>query len=112
MKDFEELLKQTEGKGINIYTHGEMLATHGYPKLKQYPHFFGQFGTAWQKQTKEFPDFPQRRAIFVETDAQLAVYAHWGPHVAEDLRHETAHGYLHSSTSHLPVWLDEHGQMQ
>ena len=58
LKDLEELLKQTEGKGINIYTHGEMLATHGYPKLKQYPHFYGQFGTAWQKQIKEFAEFP------------------------------------------------------
>ena len=56
--DLEELLKQTQGTGINIYTHGEMLPTHGYPKLKQYPHFYGQFGTAWQKQIKEFPDFP------------------------------------------------------
>ena len=58
MKDLEELLKQTEGKEINIYSHGEMLSTHGYPKLKAYPHFYGQFGTAWQKQTKEFADFP------------------------------------------------------
>ncbi len=58
LKDLEELLKQSEGKGINIYTHGEMLSTHGYPKLKQYPHFYGQFGTAWQKQIKEFADFP------------------------------------------------------
>jgi hydroxylamine reductase len=58
LKDLEELLKQTEGKGITIYTHGEMLPAHGYPKLKQYPHFYGQFGTAWQKQLKEFADFP------------------------------------------------------
>jgi len=58
LKDLEALLKQTEGQGIDIYTHGEMLSTHGYPKLKQYPHFYGQFGTAWQKQTKEFVDFP------------------------------------------------------
>jgi hydroxylamine reductase len=58
LKDLEALLKQTQGKGINIYTHGEMLSTHGYPKLKQYAHFYGQFGTAWQKQTKEFADFP------------------------------------------------------
>lgn len=58
LKDLEELLKQTQGKGINIYTHGEMLATHGYPKLKKYPHFYGQFGTAWQKQIEEFADFP------------------------------------------------------
>ncbi len=66
LKDLEVLLKQTEGKGINIYTHGEMLATHGYPKLKQYPHFYGQFGTAWQKQIKEFPDFPG--AILMNTN--------------------------------------------
>jgi hydroxylamine reductase len=58
LKDLEELLKQSAGKGINIYTHGEMLSTHGYPKLKKYPHFYGQFGTAWQKQIHEFPDFP------------------------------------------------------
>ena len=58
MNDLEALLNQTEGKGINIYSHGEMLSTHGYPKLKAYPHYYGQFGTAWQKQTKEFSDFP------------------------------------------------------
>ena len=58
MKDLEALLKQTEGKGIHIYTHGEMLSTHGYPGLKKYPHFYGQFGTAWQKQIKEFAEFP------------------------------------------------------
>jgi len=58
LRDLEELLKQTEGKGITIYTHGEMLPSHGYPKLKQYSHFYGQFGTAWQKQLKEFADFP------------------------------------------------------
>jgi hydroxylamine reductase len=56
--DLEELLKQTEGKGIDIYTHGEMLPTHGYPKLKAYAHFYGHFGTAWQNQIKEFPHFP------------------------------------------------------
>ncbi len=54
----EELLKQTEGKGINIYTHGEMLPAHGYPGLKKYPHLVGNFGGAWQDQHKEFPEFP------------------------------------------------------
>jgi hydroxylamine reductase len=58
LKDLEALLQQSEGKGIYIYTHGEMLSTHGYPKLKKYPHFYGQFGTAWQKQIHEFPNFP------------------------------------------------------
>jgi len=54
----EELLKQTEGKGINIYTHGEMLPAHGYPGLKKYAHLVGNFGGAWQDQHKEFPEFP------------------------------------------------------
>ena len=58
LKDLEELLKQTEGKGIYIYTHGEMLPAHGYPKLKKYSHFYGHYGTAWQNQTREFVDFP------------------------------------------------------
>jgi hydroxylamine reductase len=58
LKDLEELLKQTEGQGIYIYTHGEMLPTHGYPALKQYKHFYGHYGTAWQNQIREFPDFP------------------------------------------------------
>lgn len=58
LKDLEELLKQTEGKGINIYTHGEMLPTHAYPKLKAYKHFVGNYGGAWQEQTKEFENFP------------------------------------------------------
>ena len=58
LRDLELLLKQTEGKGINIYTHGEMLPCHGYPELKKYSHFYGHFGTAWQNQQKEFPHFP------------------------------------------------------
>jgi hypothetical protein len=56
---------------------------------------------------RKYPDFPDRRAIFVETDTQLSVYAQWGDRVAEDLRHETAHGYLHAVTPNLPLWLDE-----
>jgi hydroxylamine reductase len=56
--DLEEILKQSEGKGIYVYTHGEMLPTHGYPKLKAYPHFYGHYGSAWQNQGKEFPKFP------------------------------------------------------
>ncbi|HEY3321473.1 MAG TPA: hydroxylamine reductase [Planctomycetota bacterium] len=55
--DLEDLLKQTEGKGINIYTHGEMLPAHSYPQLKKYKHLAGHYGDAWQKQKKEFSDF-------------------------------------------------------
>ena len=53
------------------------------------------------------PEFPDRRAFFVETDARLAVYAQWGDHMAEDLRHEVTHGYLHSVVPGVPQWLDE-----
>ena len=56
--DLKLLLEQTAGKGINIYTHGEMLPAHAYPKLKKYPHLKGNFGTAWQNQQKEFADLP------------------------------------------------------
>jgi hydroxylamine reductase len=58
LKDLEEILKQSEGKEIYVYTHGEMLPCHGYPGLKKYPHFYGHYGTAWQNQHKEFPNFP------------------------------------------------------
>jgi len=58
LKDLAEILKQTEGKGINVYTHGEMLPCHGYPGLKKYPHLAGHYGTAWQNQHKEFAAFP------------------------------------------------------
>ncbi|MBN2328007.1 MAG: hydroxylamine reductase [Candidatus Omnitrophica bacterium] len=58
LKDLEELLKQTEGKGIQIYTHGEMLPAHAYPELKKYKHLAGHYGGAWMRQRKEFDDFP------------------------------------------------------
>lgn len=58
LKDLELLLEQTKGMGINIYTNGEMLPAHAYPKLKEYPHLKGNFGTAWHNQQKEFADIP------------------------------------------------------
>jgi hydroxylamine reductase len=58
LHDLKLLLEQTEGKGINIYTHGEMLPCHAYPELKKHAHLKGNFGTAWQNQQKEFADVP------------------------------------------------------
>lgn len=58
LKDLEEVLRQSEGKGIYVYTHGEMLPCHGYPALKKYSHFYGHYGTAWQNQAREFDAFP------------------------------------------------------
>lgn len=57
LKDLEELLKQTEGTGVDVYTHGEMLPAHYYPAFKKYPHFAGNYGNAWWKQDKEFDSF-------------------------------------------------------
>lgn len=58
LKDLEMLLKQSEGTGVNIYTHGEMLPCHGYEGLKKYPHLIGNFGGAWQDQQKQFDSLP------------------------------------------------------
>ncbi len=58
LKDLHDLLVQTEGKGINIYTHGEMLPAHGYPKLNRFEHLVGNYGGAWQDQQREFDAFP------------------------------------------------------
>ncbi len=58
LADLKALLEQTEGRGINVYTHGEMLPSHAYPELKRYAHFAGHYGTAWQNQHREFPEFP------------------------------------------------------
>ncbi|CAI8954917.1 hydroxylamine reductase [Methylocaldum szegediense] len=58
LKDLAALLEQTKGRGINVYTHGELLPAHGYPKLRAYPHLVGNYGGAWQDQTHEFAEFP------------------------------------------------------
>ena len=70
LRDLEDLLKQTEGRGINVYTHGEMLPAHGYPKLKAYKHLVGNYGGAWQEQRKEFEAFPG--AILMTTNCVQA----------------------------------------
>ena len=71
LKDLHLLLEQTAGKGVNVYTHGEMLPAHGYPKLKAYPHFKGNFGTAWQNQQKEFMNLPA--AVLFTTNCIMPV---------------------------------------
>jgi len=90
IKATADLLEQTQNLGINVYTHGELLPAHGYPKLKQkYPHFYGHYGTAWQNQTKEFRKFPG--AIVLTTNCLMP------PH--EDYSHKLftmgAVGYPH-----------------
>ncbi len=58
LRDLKLLLEQSAGRGVNVYTHGEMLPAHAYPELKKYPHLKGNFGTAWQNQQREFADIP------------------------------------------------------
>ncbi len=58
LMDLEKILEQSEGKGVYVYTHGEMLPAHGYPGLKKHEHFYGHYGTAWQNQRREFSQFP------------------------------------------------------
>jgi Protein of unknown function (DUF1570) len=70
-------------------------------------YLFGDKEDYGQYLARQFPSVPSRRAFFVETDTELAVYAHWSDRVAEDLRHEVAHGYLHAAVPNLPLWLDE-----
>lgn len=77
--DLKQLLEQTEGKGINIYTHGEMLPAHAYPELKKYPQLKGNFGTAWQNQQKEFDSIPA--PIFFTTNCLMAPKASYADHV-------------------------------
>ena len=57
LKDLEQLLKQTEGSGVDVYTHSEMLPAHYYPAFKKYEHFVGNYGNAWWKQKEEFESF-------------------------------------------------------
>lgn len=71
LKDLQLLLEQTKDKGINIYTHGEMLPCHAYPELKKYSHLKGNFGTAWQNQQKEFENVPA--AILFTTNCIMPV---------------------------------------
>jgi hydroxylamine reductase len=74
IKQLEGLLKQTADTGITVYTHGELLPAHGYPKLKQqYPHLYGHYGTAWQNQTKDFGKFPG--AIVITTNCLMPTHS-------------------------------------
>jgi len=76
IKQLAAILKQTVDKNITVYTHGELLPAHGYPKLKEkYPHFYGHFGTAWQNQTKDFAKFPG--AIVITTNCLMPPHEHY-----------------------------------
>ena len=95
----DELAAQRDlvGEKLDLPLTSEPIAVYLFNEPESYYGFIQQ----------HYPDFPDRRAFFVETDTRLAVYAQWGERVAEDLRHEVAHGYLHAAVQGLPLWLDE-----
>ena len=88
---------------------GDLCRTLGLPCANEQieVYLFHDAAAYSQFLSKHFPGLPSRRAFFLETDTRLTVYAHWSDRVAEDLRHEVAHGYLHSVAPGLPLWLDE-----
>ncbi len=79
LRDLKLLLEQTEGKGVNVYTHGEMLPAHAYPELKKYPHLKGNYGTAWQNQKREFAGLPA--PILYTTNCLMPPEASYGDRV-------------------------------
>ncbi len=84
-------------RALGVPVSNEPIHIYLFDDADQFGQFIGQ----------RYPDFPQRRAFFIETDTRLVVYAHWGDRVAEDLRHEVTHGYLHAMVPNMPLWLDE-----
>jgi hypothetical protein len=82
---------------LGLPAGSEVVEVHLFADGERYAQFLQRY----------FPTVPSRRAFFLETDSRLVVYAHWSDHVAEDLRHEVAHGYLHAVVPGIPLWLDE-----
>lgn len=95
----EELvaLRTDISQQLDVPVSDEQIHVYLFDKQSTYQKYIG----------KHFPELPDRRAFFVETDTRLTVYAHWGDRVAEDLRHEVTHGYLHSVIPNLALWMDE-----
>lgn len=95
----EELVAQRTDLAVKLAlpTSDEPIVVYLFDSAERFRRFF----------RTHYPSLPARRAFFVESDTRLAVYAHWGDRVAEDLRHEVCHGYLHAVVPRIPLWIDE-----
>ena len=100
LEDLHQLLEQTKGAGVNVYTHCEMLPAHGYPGLRKYPQLAGNFGTAWQNQQKEFDNLPA--PILLTTNCLMPPR----PSYADRVYTTSVVGY--PGLKHIPE--DEHGR--
>jgi hypothetical protein len=89
--------REVIGRTLGLPAGNEVIDVHLFADGERYAQFLQRY----------FPTVPTRRAFFLETDSRLVVYAHWSDHMAEDLRHEVAHGYLHAVVPTIPLWLDE-----
>jgi len=96
LRDLELLRTDVTGQ-LAVPVSDEQVQIYVFKTPKRYRKFLRE----------HFPDFPDRRAFFVETDTRLNVYSYWGDRIAEDLRHEVCHGYLHAVIPEIPLWLDE-----
>jgi hypothetical protein len=94
-----EIARQREEvcKKLDLPDSTEPVRVYLFESAERYRHFINLY----------YPQLPARRAFFMQTDTRLVVYAHWGDRVAEDLRHEVTHGYLHAVVPQIPLWLDE-----
>jgi hypothetical protein len=99
----DDLVRALREERNDVYT------TLGLPSSEEKitVHLFRDADTYHEHLARKFPMVPNRRAFFVEIDSRLHVYAQWSPRMAEDLRHEVAHGYLHASVPSIPLWIDE-----
>jgi len=115
--DLYEILKQTQDKGINVYTHGEMLPAHGYPELRRFKHLVGNFGNAWQEQRKDFDAFPgvilvTTNCVMIPKDSYRGRLFTTGIAGVEGVRHITGRDFSEviSAAQKLPAWGEAPGK--
>ncbi len=96
LRDLEQMRSQLTAK-LALPSSSEPVEVYLFKTARRYQRFLN----------RRYPQFPDRRAFFVQTDTRLCVYTYWGDHIAEDLCHEVCHGYLHAAIPRIPLWIDE-----